>query len=346
MTALIASSFALGLATSVHCISMCGPMVLTYAVRCGEGDGWRGQVAPNLTYQVAKIASYTLVGLVLGAIGSAFNVDAVRPWVMAAAGLFMIILGLGMTGYAPWALRLTPRPPKAFVSALSRLRRKAASDTEEGAGTLAVPAAFGLMTGLMPCAPLQAAQLVAASSGSAVAGALVMLSFGVGTAPLMLAFGTASGSVPRAWKARLQVALAVVVIVGGLIFLNRAALLTDFPISSRAVAAVFSGEGRAASLPDYAVSPDGAVEVPLVIQDVTYVPETLVIPAGRPVRLSVDRREAVGCSDRLVIPGLDLDVALTPNGTTVIDLPPTDPGTYPMTCQMGMMSGEVIAVAP
>lgn len=345
MTALLVSSFALGLATSVHCILMCGPMVLTYAVRC-EDDGWRAKVAPNLVYQVAKIFSYATVGVLLGVIGSAFNVDGLRPWIMVAAGLFMIVLGLGMTGRVPWAARLAPRPPRFLVRALSRLRRKAKSDAEEGTDTLAVPAAFGLLTGLMPCAPLQAAQLVAASSGSALSGGLVMLAFGVGTAPLMLLFGTASSLVPKTWKARMNLVLAAVVIFSGLIFLNRAALLTDFPLSTRSMARALSGDGQTVGELDFTVAADGVAEVPLVIQEVRYFPESVVIPADRPVRLIVDRREDSACSDRLVIPRLGVDVALAPNGVTQVQLPPAIEGTYPMTCGMGMMSGEIVARTP
>ena len=69
MTALFVSMFALGLATSVHCISMCGPMVVTYAVKGEDDDRWTRKIAPNLAYQAAKITSYVLTGLILGAVG-------------------------------------------------------------------------------------------------------------------------------------------------------------------------------------------------------------------------------------------------------------------------------------
>ena len=194
MTALFLSMFALGLATSVHCISMCGPMVVTYAVKGDEGDHWSRKIAPNLAYQFAKITSYVLTGLVLGGVGSALSstLKAISPWIMFAAGVFMIILGLGMTGRVPWAARLTPRPPQFLITSLSRLRRKAKSDAEEGVSSIATPISFGLLTGFMPCAPLQAAQLTAAGAGAALGGGvmagvlgggLAMLAFGLGTAP-------------------------------------------------------------------------------------------------------------------------------------------------------------------
>ena len=343
MSALFLSMFALGLATSLHCIGMCGPMVVTYAVK-GEEDGpWHKKLVPNLAYQAAKITSYVMVGLVLGAIGSAFNLDGIRPWIMFAAGAFMIILGLGMTGKAPWAARLTPRPPKFLITALSNLRRKAKDDASQGESTLATPVAFGLLTGLMPCAPLQGAEIAAAATGSAVLGATAMLAFGLGTMPLMLAFGTASSFIPKDWKHRLSIVLAIIVMVFGLVFINRAAMLVGSPVTFNSVkSAVLGGPTTTSSDTAFTTGADGVVEVRMAIINTAYVPETVNIPADKPVRLLLDRQEDAPCSDRLVIKQLGIDVALAPNAVTTIDIPATAAGTYSMTCGMGMMSGTLV----
>jgi len=344
VTSLFLSMFALGLATSLHCIGMCGPMVVTYAVK-GEEDGpWHKKLVPNLAYQAAKITSYVIVGLALGAIGSAFNLDGIRPWIMFAAGAFMIILGLGMTGKVPWAARLTPRPPKFLITALSNLRRKAKTDADEGASTLATPVAFGLLTGFMPCAPLQGAEIAAAATGSVLLGGTAMLAFGLGTMPLMLAFGTASSLIPKDWKHRLSIMLAVVVMAFGLVFVNRAAMLVGSPVTFNTVKNAVVGGTPSASTPAtaYKTGADGVVEVPFSIINTRYVPDSVSIPADKPVRLLLHRQEDVACSDRLVIKQLGIDVALAPNAVTTIDLPATAAGTYSMTCGMGMMSGQLV----
>ncbi len=330
----------LGLITSLHCVSMCGPMVVTYALK-GTEDGTVAQrVVPNLAYQAAKIVSYMLVGLLLGAVGSAFDLAAIRPYVMAVAGAFMIVLALGMTGRFPWAAKLTPRPPRFLVRALSATRRKAVSDAEDDKSSLATPVTFGLLTGLMPCAPLMAAQLTAAASGSAVNGLVAMFAFGLGTAPLMLGFGTASSMIPRRIKDRVMVALAVVVLVFGVTYLNRGAMLLGSPITLQAARTAVFGGGAS---PETVVltGTDGVVEVPLVIANVRFQPSVLDIPAGVPVRLIVDRQEANACSDQLAVPQLGVLVDLAPNATTVVDLPPATAGTYTLTCGMGMMSGQL-----
>ena len=344
MSTLFLSMFALGLATSLHCIGMCGPMVVTYAVKGEEGGPWHKKLVPNVAYQAAKITSYVLVGLILGAIGSAFNLDGIRPWVMFAAGAFMIVLGLGMTGKVPWAARLTPRPPQFLIKALSNLRRKAKDDASQGESTLATPVAFGLLTGLMPCAPLQGAEIAAAATGSALLGGTAMLAFGLGTMPLMLAFGTASSFIPRDWKHRLSIVLAVVVMAFGLVFINRAAMLVGSPVTFNSVKTAVMGGPSVSATPDAAFKPgaDGVVEVPLSIINTRYVPESLSIPADKPVRLLVNRQEDAACSDRLVIKQLGIDVPLAANAVTKVDLPATASGTYSMTCGMGMMSGRLV----
>ena len=334
--------FAVGLATSVHCISMCGPMVVTYAVKSEDGDSWQKKVLPNVAYQAAKLTSYVLVGLLLGAIGSAFNLNGIRPWIMAVAGIFMIILGLGMPGKVPWAARLTPRPPRALITALSKLRRKATSDADAGESSIATPIAFGLLTGLMPCAPLQAAELAAAATGNALYGGLTMLAFGLGTMPLLFAFGMASSLIPADWKRRMTFVLAFVVMGLGLVFLNRTAMLVGFPVNSNTIKTAVLGGPTAATAIDYKTGPDGVVEVPLSITNTQYQPAALNIPADKPVRLVVTRNEDVACSSQIVFPQLGITKDLKGNGVTTVDLPATKAGHYSMTCGMGMMSGQLL----
>lgn len=332
---------ALGLVTSLHCVSMCGPMVVTYALKgAEEGTAWQRAV-PNLAYQGAKIVSYMAVGLVLGAIGSVFDLSAVRPFVMVAAGLFMIVLALSMTGRVKWATRLTPRPPKFLFKAIAATRRKAVTDAREDRATLATPITFGLLTGLMPCAPLIAAQLNAAASGSALGGALAMFAFGLGTAPLLFGFGMASSFAPKRFKEKAMIALAVVVLVFGVTYLNRGAVLLGSPVTLQAARdAVFGGDTSPAA--GYTLAADGYAEVPVVIENTQFVPATLDLPADTPVRLVVDRREANACSDQLAVPQLGVLADLTANGTTVIELPAAAAGTYTLTCGMGMMSGRLV----
>ena len=173
-----------------------------------------------------------------------------------------------------------------------------------------------------------------------------MLAFGLGTAPLMLGFGMASSFIPKDWKHRMTVALAVVVMVFGLVYINRAAMLVGSPVTFNTVKTAFVGGGVASSsAAEYTKAADGVVEVPLVIENTQYVPSTITIPADTPVRLVVDRREDAACSNQLVLPQLGVSAPLADNAITKVDVPATKAGTYSMTCGMGMMSGTLVVGA-
>lgn len=345
MLALFVSMFTLGLVTSIHCVSMCGPMVVSYAIKGEEAGPWYRKLVPNVAYQAAKITSYILVGFLLGAIGSAFNLDGVRPYIMAVAGLFMIVMGLGMTGLAPWATHLAPRPPKFLIRWLMSLRRKASSDAATGESTIATPIVFGLLTGLFPCAPLQAAQLAAAGTGSVTSGGFAMMAFGLGTMPLMLVFGTASSLLPVNFKKKMMTALALVIIVFGAVYLNRAAMRLGSPVTFSTAKTAFLGTPSMKEVANFKTASDGVVEVPLTISNVRFNPSVVTIPADKPVRLVVDRQEDNACSAQLAVPQLGVLADLAPNAVTTVDIPASKSGSYVLTCGMGMMSGQLVVGA-
>jgi sulfite exporter TauE/SafE len=330
----------IGLVTSVHCVAMCGPLVLTYAVRGADGASGVGRLVPHVVYQSARLTSYVLVGLLMGSIGALLGLGRFRGWVTVAAGIIMVLLGLQMTGKFPALTRLVPRMPRPLMNALGRLRRTSRSGGSET--NRATPAVFGLMTGLMPCGPLLSAQIAAAGAGSAVGGALAMLGFGLGTMPLMLGFGAASGLLSAQFKRRMMAFAAVLVAVLGLVMLDRGLNLIGSPLSFSRVAKAVSGQSPTRST--FTITDDGVAEVPLVIENVQFKPQTVEVPAGRPVRLVVDRREDNACSAQLAVPQAGVLVDLAAFGTTTVDLPALPEGTYTLTCGMGMMSGEIRAV--
>jgi sulfite exporter TauE/SafE len=341
--------FAVGLVTSIHCIFMCGGLVLTYAVKGTETGPWYRRLVPHLAYQGSKIVSYATVALILGGIvallGRAVDITPFRNWLMVVAGVYMLLLGISMTGKVKALRYLTPRPPKFLVSALSRNRKKATADAAEGHTSLATPIMFGLLTGLMPCAPLIAAQASAMASGSPLLGAWGMVGFGLGTMPLMLVFGFASSLLSRRFQDKLQVVAAVAVMIFALVILNRGLMLVGSPVSFDSVRTAVVGTSVASTPTQYATGADGVIEVPLVIENTRFVPQTVTVPADTPFRLVVDRREANACSAQIAIPDAGVLADLKDNAVTVVSVPPLKAGTHTLTCGMGMMSGSIVVGA-
>jgi hypothetical protein len=166
------AAFAAGMATSVHCAVMCGPLGCALVGRKNATAVELRWAA--LGYHAARVVAYALIGAVLGSIGAAaglaFHAPLSRalPWVLAVSFL-MIAFG--------WDRKL-PRIP--FVSRwLFKLNLRGMSLRPAEAAVL-----LGAATPFLPCGPLYCAFGVALVSGAWLAGAALMTSFALGTIPL------------------------------------------------------------------------------------------------------------------------------------------------------------------
>ena len=120
-----------------------------------------------ILYNAGRVVSYTVIGAVVGLVGSVFSVSIyLRGIIIIIAGAFMLLMALSMLGLIRFRL------PHFCEFRFSRGKYGAF--------------AIGLLNGLMPCGPMQAMQLYALSTGSAFSGALAMFLFALGTVPLML----------------------------------------------------------------------------------------------------------------------------------------------------------------
>ncbi|RYD65962.1 MAG: sulfite exporter TauE/SafE family protein [Verrucomicrobiaceae bacterium] len=168
----LAGALVAGLATSLHCAGMCGPLA------CGVGMLAKSEserMAAASAYHAGRLSAYTTIGAICGALGKEplgwfFHSPAVLlPWALVAA---LLLLATGLE-------KKIPRP--AFLMRfIARLRFKTTKlPVIAGAGLT------GLFTPFLPCGPLYAVFLALLASGSAVRGAEVALAFGLGTVPLL-----------------------------------------------------------------------------------------------------------------------------------------------------------------
>ena len=208
--------FVLGLASSVHCLGMCGPIVLSYSI------GLRGpRLSAHLAYNAGRILTYMLLGAVAGAAGRGIGMLGQLAGLASGARIFagaaMILAGVLMIG-------LVPSNSSSFVQLKQRgiTRRFSRSIGLLILGDRARhKLALGLLLGFLPCGLIYATLLKALESAGALAGALTMLAFGLGTASALFAAGVfwsfASARLGR-WSNRLA---AVCVLVFGLVLLWR-----------------------------------------------------------------------------------------------------------------------------
>ena len=219
--------FVIGLITSVHCIAMCGGINLSQSIvqdnAKSKDQSGIGAFIPAFTYNAGRIFSYTAIGFVLGFIGMLLGGSSNGGLSLSAqgtlkliAGAFMVIMGINMLGIFPWTKKLVLAMPKIFSG-------KGGKKSPVGLRPLIV----GLLNGFMPCGPLQSMQVVALVSGNPFAGALSMLMFGLGTAPLTLGLGSAVSSLGRKFTASVMNIGATLVVVLGLAMLSQGTTLLN-----------------------------------------------------------------------------------------------------------------------
>ena len=219
MSPLVVSAFVMGLFGGAHCVAMCGGVVgvlCSAAPRCpSAGKLSRLSRAPYwLAYNGGRIASYTLLGALFGALGTlstgVIPLDGVRFALRALAALCMLAVGLHLAGL--------PSVIRSLEAIGAPLWRRVSPLTTRFL-PLRTPwhaLVLGALWGLMPCGLLYGALALAASAESPATGAMTMAAFGLATLPIMLTMGAVAQSVTR-WLARVwvrRVAGAVVLAFG------------------------------------------------------------------------------------------------------------------------------------
>lgn len=102
--------FIVGLLTSVHCIAMCGGINLSQSVNSVKNEG--KILKSNVYYNLGRIISYTLIGGIVGQIGSVIALNGVFKGAVAIiAGIFMVIMGINMLGVFPTLRKFNIRMP-------------------------------------------------------------------------------------------------------------------------------------------------------------------------------------------------------------------------------------------
>ncbi len=178
--------FALGLISSLHCVQMCGPLVLSYSLPLGTRPR-KQQFFAHLSYNAGRIFTYTLLGalagLAGGAIGLIGKLAGLENIAAIVGGAFMVVAGLLMLDLLPSRNLQRVDPLRALSGLLKPIGRRIASPTIFSKFSL------GVMLGFLPCGLIYAALLRAIATGMAWAGALTMLAFGLGTVSALFTLG-------------------------------------------------------------------------------------------------------------------------------------------------------------
>lgn len=322
--------FVVGLFTSLHCISMCGGINLSQCLPKKDGDS---RVKPSILYNLGRVISYTVLGGIVGGLGSVVSFsNSTKGLIAILAGLFMVIMGLNMLNIFPFLRKITPRMPM-FI-------RKIVNSEKQGKG----PFVVGLLNGFIPCGPLQAMQLYALGTGSVVLGALSMFFFSLGTVPLMFGLGALGSLLGSKFTHKMIKVSGILVIILGIIMAGRGMALSGHHIPSLEnflKSNTTPNKQNSSSTTNKSEIKDGKQIIVSSLTDGMY--PQITVKKGMPVRwiLNAKEDEINGCNNVLVIPAYNVEKKLVP-GENIIEFTPDEDGIIPYSCWMGMIRSEIV----
>ncbi|WP_238881519.1 sulfite exporter TauE/SafE family protein [Clostridium sp. YIM B02551] len=323
--------FVVGILTSIHCVGMCGGIMLSQSL-LKENKSKLQATIPALLYNGGRVVSYTILGGIIGALGSVFSLSITTKAIMQiVAGVFMIMMGFNMAGFSIFR-RFNIKLP----SVACKVKNKSGS-----------PFIVGLLNGLMPCGPLQTMQLFALGTGSAFKGALSMFVFSLGTVPLMLTFGALSGLLSKGYTKKILKLSGVLIIVLGLIMGNRGFTLAGINLNpltalNKDSNTLLASSGSTNSNVAKATLQDGVQVIKMTADNNGYTPNAFYVQKDIPVKWVIDGKQINSCNNQVVAQALNVEKKLK-SGENVIEFTPGDKDIN-FSCWMGMIRGVIKVV--
>lgn len=242
------AAFALALLGAVHCVGMCGGFV--GAIQFNRPPGISA-AQMSAGYHAGRLTSYAAGGALLGVIGGSLYASEVRPIQVALLGfgsVALLAIGISMFGRSKLLKRLEPMG-LAVWRVMAPIARHVVPPRRPLHAWIA-----GIAWGWIPCGMVYAALPLALTAGGPINGALVMLAFGIGTLPGLLAVDVGAARLAaigpsadsHAWasafRSRVRPIAGGVIVVFGLAGLAHAATVAG--VSHPAVAMLASICGR------------------------------------------------------------------------------------------------------
>ena len=341
-------AFVTGLTTGgLSCLAVQGGLLASSLAHQIEQDYVAGQAAkkaasprtnsalPILLFLISKIAAYTLLGALLGILGSYLTLSPLtRAMLMILIGIFMIGNALRMFNVHPIFRYFSIEPP----SSIKRYIRKTAKGTDT-----ATPVFLGALTVLIPCGVTQDMMATALGTGSAGMGAALMFAFTLGTSPVFFIVAYLTTELGSKLEKFFMRFVAVVVLILGFVTLDGGLNLMGSPLSFQNLTRNLLPSENNSTTQAVSSLPAAEGEIVLEVQNSGYFPTTLKAPAGKELTLNLITDQTYSCARDFVIPSLDYYQLLPETGTTQVNIPAQEQGsTLFFTCSMGMYTGQIV----
>ncbi len=320
------------------CMALIGGLVLGAATRFAQKHPKATsseRFTPHLWFIGGRIVSYTVLGGVIGGLGSFFQFSGLSLGLLTfAVALVMLMLGMQLTGLFPRLEGMKFTIPKGIA------RLFGIKDQKDGEYSHKNSFILGASTFFLPCGFTQAMQLFAMSSGNILMGALIMGVFAIGTAPGLLGIGGLTSVIRGAFAQKFFKFAGVTVMIMSLFNINNALNLIGWnPINKLTT----NGNVSAASGANTIVR-EGDTQIIRMTQDSRgYTPNSFTIVKGVPVKWIVNSTDVNTCASSIVSSQIGVRMNLHP-GENIIEFTPKTTGTINFSCMMGMYRGSFTVV--
>jgi sulfite exporter TauE/SafE len=302
---------------------------------------------PILLFLLAKLAAYTLLGALLGWLGSLLSLSPVaRAALMIAIGVFMIGNALRMFNVHPIFRYFSVEPPKFITryirrAAKSRDEARPHPDGSRARPDMVTPLFLGALTVFIPCGVTQAMMATALGTGSALMGAALMFAFTLGASPVFFLLAWLTTELGARLEKFFMRFVAAVVLILGLVTMNSGLNLIGSPLSFNNLTRGGLASSPSGFDPDQPLDADGSLT--LNVQNQGYFPHTLRAAANTDFILNLVTKETYSCARDFVIPDLNYYQLLPATGTVQVNIPAQPAGArLPFTCSMGMYTGVIV----
>lgn len=207
----ILTSFFVGLFGSFHCIGMCGPIAIALPVPNSNNLSF---VSGRLLYNLGRVATYSFLGAVFGLLGSRLVISGFQQIISIVLGVVIVIAVIIPGKYKSIISqhKMVQKISLPLKSGISNLFKQ---------GTFSAMFLIGILNGFLPCGLVYVALAGAIASGDAISGSAVMILFGLGTIPAMLAATIFGKFINLNIRRKITKAIPVFAIILGLLFIFR-----------------------------------------------------------------------------------------------------------------------------
>lgn len=212
-------AFFMGLFGSIHCAVMCGPLLL--AIQGSQKISWHMAIN-KLLYQLGRLLTYGLYGIVLGAIGAIATIQGWQQGASILTGVLLLTIG---------AFQIFQIRYKLFIKLQGRLVQPIAKLMGRWLNRPGGSFVAGVLNGILPCGMLYMAAAAAMNTESSLSSFFFMIMFGLGTLPLLLVFSFFGNVVRTYFRVNFSRWLPFLYLLMGIWFLLRGANL-DIPYLS------------------------------------------------------------------------------------------------------------------